>query len=151
MERTPSGRAGSRAREIEQARRRGGRWPGALVVPVVAVLCLGFPGAARVASAQQSATIRVSATVSSGYASAGIREASAPAAEAEPARHLQRIPVAGVGVLEVEGAAGARVWLSWAGPGPSAPDAVTAPGASPAPAGDRDPRLLRATVAWPGL
>jgi hypothetical protein len=116
-------------------------------MPLLAALSLLCPGAAR---AQRSATIRVSATVSSGYASASLGPSTVPAAAAESARHLQRIPIAGVGVLEVEGAVGARVWLA-AGEMGGAPASAVHPGAGQSALPPGAPRRVLAVVAYPGL
>lgn len=156
MNRTPLGTAGSRTREIALARWRG-RWcSGALVVPALAALCLAFPGSARALHAQRSATIRVTATVTNAYTSAGLRPAAAAADAVEPGRHLQRLPVDGVGVLEVEGAVGAQVRLTASGGVGAASVAVGRAGVAPLalaaePAAARPVRLVQATVAYPGL
>ena len=79
MERTPSGGAGSRTRNIALARRRGRARSGPLAVPAFAVLCLALPCFARSGHAQRSATIRVTATVTAAYTAAFIRSPSDPA------------------------------------------------------------------------
>ncbi len=88
----------------------------------------------RSAEAQRSATIRVSATVVSDYAAVGLKAADAPATAAVAAQHLVRVPVAGAGILEVTGTAGAKVQVS---------------AAEPAVAGET--RVVRATIAYPAL
>lgn len=115
-------------------------------LPALVAVGLAFPGFGRDLLAQQSASIRVSAYVTSAYSSAVLRPAAAPSREAEPARHLQRLPVAGVGVLEVEGAAGARVWVA-----AGETEAVPPGGATARAVPGRASRLVCATIAYPGV
>ncbi len=104
---------------------------------LAALVAVGSTLTARSAQAQRSASIRVSATVVSAYAASGLVAAEAPATAAVPAQHLQRVPVAGAGVLEVTGMAGAKVTVSLAG----RTEAAGEP-ASP---------VVRATIAFPGV
>jgi hypothetical protein len=125
-------------------------------VLALAALCLAFPGFAGALHAQRSATIRVSATVTNAYTSAGIRPAAAAAEAVEPGRHLQRLPVEGVGVLEVEGAVGAQVRLTASGGVGAGTVAVGRAGVGPLalaaePVAARSARLVQATVSYPGL
>jgi len=144
MARTPSGRAGSRTREAAPARRNRRLCPGALAAPVLAALCCALPGLARVAAAQQSTTIQATATVTSSYSTYRLQADSAATPGPAVDRHAQRLAIRGVGVLQVEGSAGAQVRLDPPTDGPAVGPASAGPGRPAA------PRLLRATIAYFG-
>ena len=129
MASTPSCRAGSRTREGAPARRRGHLCSGALAAPVLAALCCALSGLARAAVAQQTATITATATVTASYAVYHLQPAPSAAGLAVGERTAPGLAIPELGVLRVEGAAGAQVRLE-----------------SPAAAGAG--RVVRASIAF---
>ena len=150
----------SRTREGAPARRRGHLCSGALAAPVLAALCCALSGLARTAAAQQAATITATATVTGVVCSvpSAARPLRCPAGgggagmpRGSPSREL--------GVLRVEGAAGAQVRLeSPAAAGrealrsgsyarlPSIPAGVIPASAPASPVGAA--RVVRASIAF---
>lgn len=117
MTRTLYRSIGSQTRNGSPARRRGRLCSGTLVTLVLVALCCALPGFAREAAAQQFAAIQATATVTSSYSTYGLQADSPATAGPAKDRHAQRLAIPGVGVLQVEGAAGAQVRLL-----PQAPD-----------------------------
>jgi hypothetical protein len=74
-------------------------------------LCCALPGLARKAAAQQSATITATATVTASYSVYHVRPALPAVVLAAGERTAPEIAIPEVGVLQVEGAAGAQVRL----------------------------------------
>jgi hypothetical protein len=88
------------------------RAAGALRATVLAAALLGAPALARQAQAQRAAAVRASAMVSSSVLDAGMLPDSIAATRAPVRPVVQRLRIAGVGVLDVESGPGQAIRIT---------------------------------------